>query len=393
MPDPNFPDGNPYGSCMHPFTTLTRGFRFQLHGRTTDRGACLASAAGGVTLALALLPTPASAHVKWFAPYDVTQAPAQVDGVLTPHFLVVFAGFALMMFAGFLLDRLIASRRQGTAVRIAREATEEGLLRAGIGAFFMALFATGGVILTPELRTDADWPAWLQLGIAVSLMSARTCVLGGFGILVLYADGIANYGFFHLSDYPMFLGLAAYLGLTSSRSDRLRALRMPALYVAICLGLMWGAVEKWAYPQWTFPLLATHPYLTLGVASQDYMIIAGFIEFALAFYIMTGLALVRLAIAALLSIFMAAILDFGKVDAIGHLPIMVPMLAMFLHGPTGLHRWFHDASNSLVAEARKSTTAFATCLCFFFAVYYGLQYQEYGHATHHAAFAALAQPH
>ena len=49
------------------------------------------------------------AHVKWFAPYDVAQPPTPVEGLLTARFLLVLAGFALLVFGGFLLDR-IASR-------------------------------------------------------------------------------------------------------------------------------------------------------------------------------------------------------------------------------------------------------------------------------------------
>ncbi len=214
----------------------------------------------------------------------------------------------------------------------------------------MALFATGGVILTPELRTGADWSAWLQLGIAISMLSARTCAFGSLGILVLYGFGIEQYGVFHLSDYPMFIGLAAYLGLTAFTSERLRSQRMPILQASICITLMWGAVEKWAYPQWTFPLLAERPYLTFGLAPADFMVVAGFVEFAFAFYILTGFGLQRLAILGLGSIFAAAILDFGKVDAIGHLPILIAMAAMFLHGPTRLNLWLHDNAGSTVRQ-------------------------------------------
>src|SRR5689334_4057366 len=42
-----------------------------------------------------------------------------------------------------------------------------------IGAFFVALFAAGTTILTPELLTGAAWVAWAQLGIALCLLSRR----------------------------------------------------------------------------------------------------------------------------------------------------------------------------------------------------------------------------
>jgi hypothetical protein len=340
--------------------------------------------------AVSLLPNPAWAHVKWFEPYDVSAPPTALSGVLSQHFLLACAGFTLLIVGAFLCDRLVAARLGAISAPGRREDLEERLVRAGTGAFFMALFATGGTILTPELHTVADWPAWIQLGIASSMLAAPTCALGSLGILVLYGYGVSLYGVFHLSDYPMFLGLAAYLGLTSFAKGRLRSQRMLVLHVSICVSLMWGAVEKWAYPQWTFPLLAERPYLTFGLAPDDFMVVAGFVEFAFAFYILTGLGLLRLAIIGLGTIFTSAILDFGKIDAIGHLPILIAFGAMFIHGPTRLHLWLHDNTSGLFRRARTAGTAFATTVVLFFAAYYGLQYAEYGHDFHSHKLAGLA---
>ena len=334
-----------------------------------------------VTAMAGLLPTRAWAHVKWFAPYDVSQQPTPVNNVLTGHFVVVFLVFTLLLASTFLLDWISTTWCRGLAAQGDYEEFEERLLRSGTGAFFMALFATGGIILTPELRTTADWSTWLQLGIAVSMLSARTCALGSLGILALYGFGVAQYGFFHLSDYPMFIGLAAYLALTSVTSKYLRSLRMPILYVSICVTLMWGAVEKWAYPEWTFPLLAERPHLAFGLPPDLFMIVAGFVEFTFAFYMLTGFALLRLAVLGLGAIFAAAIVDFGKPDAIGHLPILIAMAAMFLHGPTPLHLWLHETSDSGFRKARTAGIAYASSVFLFLALYYGLQYSEFGHGA------------
>jgi hypothetical protein len=229
--------------------------------------------------AMAFVPRQAWAHIKWFAPYDVTAQPAPVDVVLSTHFVLVLLGFGILVFAGFFFDRLLATRSRRLTGKLLDTDLGEVLMRAGIGGFFMALFVTGGMILTPELHTDAEWIGWVQLGITISLLSRWTCVLGGAGILIPYSYGIAQYGVFHMVDYPMFPGIAAYLVLTSNMSERLRSVRMPILTVSVCTGLMWGAIEKFAYPQWTIPLLEARPYLTMGVAPKDVMIIAGFIEF------------------------------------------------------------------------------------------------------------------
>ena len=45
--------------------------------------------------------------------------------------------------------------------------------------------------------------------------------------------------------------------------------------------LMWASIEKWAYPEWSYPLLVEHPSMTLGFDPDFFMRAAGAIEFAL----------------------------------------------------------------------------------------------------------------
>ena len=87
------------------------------------------------------------------------------------------------------------------------------MIRVGLGAFLVALWTKGGVILTPELQTDSAWVSWLQLGMALALFWRATMALTAFGIVFLWSLGVANYGLFHLLDYPIFLGIAVY-GIT-----------------------------------------------------------------------------------------------------------------------------------------------------------------------------------
>ena len=78
---------------------------------------------------------------------------------------------------------------------------------------------------------------------------------------------------------------------------------------------------------------------------------------------------------------MSAIVDFGLLDAIGHLPTIASLAAMFLHGPTRLHHWLHDARRGLLVEAGKATVSFGTAIIVLFVFYYGMQRAEYGNAT------------
>ncbi len=87
----------------------------------------------------------------------------------------------------------------------------ELLVRATVGFFFVSLWGLGGVILTPELKTDAAWIPWLQLALAGCLIWRRTMPITGLGIVFLFSYATAQYGLFHLADYPVFLGVATYL--------------------------------------------------------------------------------------------------------------------------------------------------------------------------------------
>jgi hypothetical protein len=106
-----------------------------------------------------------------------------------------------------------------------------------------------------------------------------TSLLGAAGIIGLYAYGIARYGAFHMMDYAIFPGLAAYLVFTAVPGQTSRELGLPVLYTSSALTMMWGAVEKFLYPSWTLPLLAAHRELTLGLNFERFMVIAGFVAF------------------------------------------------------------------------------------------------------------------
>jgi hypothetical protein len=85
---------------------------------------------------------------------------------------------------------------------------------------------------------------------------------------------------------------------------------------------MWASVEKWAYPEWTFPLLRTHPTLDLGFEPSFFMTAAGVVEFALAFGLLWTPLVRRLAAIVLSGMFISGVFAFGKIDAIGHMMIV-----------------------------------------------------------------------
>ncbi|MDW4793705.1 hypothetical protein NQ358_24145, partial [Escherichia coli] len=87
---------------------------------------------------------------------------------------------------------------------------------------------------------------------------------------------------------------------------------------AAAVTLMWASVEKWAYPEWSFPLLIEHAAMTLGFDNEFYMRAAGMVEFALAFALIWTPLIRRCAAAVLTGMFISACFEFGKIDTIGH---------------------------------------------------------------------------
>ena len=59
----------------------------------------------GVGLLAFVVPTAARAHVKWFAPYDVAQAPVGLAGVLNPTFIELLVLTLLVLWTLCSLER------------------------------------------------------------------------------------------------------------------------------------------------------------------------------------------------------------------------------------------------------------------------------------------------
>jgi hypothetical protein len=279
----------------------------------------------------AILVTSASAHVKWFCAFDIAGQPRGLENVLCPDFEVLTGLSILALMTGCLVEDtpvgFATMRAIDRVTRYVRDNTEM-LFRAGVGFFFVAIWGVGGILLTPELKTASVAVAALQLGIAAGMLSRRTMPFSALGIAIIFAIAIWQYGAFHLADYPVFLGVAVYLALTGVQQDFFGIRALDLVRWSAGITLMWASIEKWAYPEWSFPLLVQHPDMTLGFDPDFFMRAAGAIEFALAFSLMWTPLVRRIGAVLLAGMFISAVLEFGKVDLIGHSLIVVVLLAV-----------------------------------------------------------------
>lgn len=315
----------------------------------------------------------ASAHVKWFCAYDVAGQPRGLENILCPNFEQLVGLAIFFLIAGCIVEQTPLGEpvlRSLDRVTSWLRSHTELLFRLICGSFFVALWATGGILLTPELKTASPLIPWLQLAMAACLIWRRTVPLAALGICALYAVGVWNYGIFHLADYPIFLGIAAYLTLTALQKDLFGLRPLDVVRWAAGVTLMWASIEKWAYPEWSFPLFIQHPAVTMGFDPEFFMRAAGVVEFALAFSLLWTPLVRRFSAIILAAMFISAVFEFGAIDAIGHSCIIVVLLAIVADDAR--------APSLRLRQLALAPACFAVALAATLAVYYVLHTVLFG---------------
>ncbi len=320
----------------------------------------------------AVLAESASAHVKWFCAFNVAGQPIGLENVLCPDFEMLTGVSILALTTGGVLE----GTPLGTAMLAALDRATawirnnvEIIARAACAAFFISIWAMGGVLLTPELKTDSTLIGAIQLGIAAGMLSRRTMPLSALGIFVIYGVAVDKYGPFHLADYPVFLGFAVFLALTGLQTNLFGARPIDILRWTGGITLMWASIEKWAYPEWSYPLFIVHPTMSLGFTPDFYMRAAGAVEFALAFSLVWTPLVRRIGAIMLAAMFISACFPFGKIDMIGHSLIIVALFAIIADDAGAPARW----SRSWLIPF-----AYASSLALFLSVYYFAHMALYG---------------
>ena len=282
---------------------------------------------------------PASAHVKWFSrAADCAMPPLSPLAVVSsPDFLFLGATGLLVMAVAALLDVLVSrpgARLRGLADAVHGRAADSvpHLVRLALAAFFcvaVLYFDGRPVYLTPELGAPSAWVPTLQLSIAAALLRRSTAWLGGLGIAVLYAAAVADHGWFHLLDYPVFLGAAAFVAIDSLGRGQRTAEALAVLRVTAAVTLMWGGAEKWLYPWWSDEVLDHQLREVRGSFPSSFFIAAaGWVEFCAAYALMFGRLGAQVAAVVLLVPFVGAVSLFGPLDAVGHAPIIVVLVVL-----------------------------------------------------------------
>ena len=343
---------------------------------STGSSASSASTAGAAAL-ICLVASTAEAHVKWFAPY-IVGAPLQ-PVAMTLQNTWFWTGIVLVLLF-FVLARAIEMSRFGAPVFDALDrvtgplwARIDDYVRVVTGAFFVAIFATGGVYLTPDLKTPAEWVSWLQLLIAAMIFWRRTMPLAGLGIVALWLLAARDYDLFHLFDYlALGLGVAGYL-IIEPMKESWRVHRFEVLRWGLAIALMWSSLEKFAYPEWFYPLVIEKPFLTFGMPRDVFTPMAGVAEFTMGFGLLWTALIRRLSAIAMIVIFTAAVWPFGRIDLVGHGLITAILVAVACD---------QNREAGVLARVKQKLTAIpagiAVAILVFMIGYWGLHLAFYG---------------
>ncbi len=332
---------------------------------------------------LLLTSSNAFAHVQWFSTVDFGEKIPPLHEAFDVNWLLFALALIIPIYIAFILDRRYGDRFESSRMvgflLQAKPYIFDGF-RVSAGFFLISLWLIGGTILTPEMKTDQQWISWIQLLMAIALISRKTSFITGFGIIFLYFYAMTVYGVFHTFNYPIFLGVAGFLIFSSlEKLKKYEETKLMILHGTVVFTLMWASIEKFVYAHWYTGVLSQHSHILLGLDQETFMLLAAFTEFTLPFLMLVDSGFIaRIATAPLIVVFLLAVIDFGKIDLVGHSLIIMSLSALFITGPSKLNRLFripkwpsYEESGALVGEHFLVLGAFIT-------FYYLLHHVSYG---------------
>lgn len=290
-------------------------------------------------LALVVLtgsPLPAQAHVKWFTDYSYSGRPNSIDEILTPTFFWLAALSMVVIGAFVLVEEWVGQktwvRKIDTWLR-SGQARAEGVLRLGLGATLLWDWQAGN-LLAPELSFSSEPVLWMEFLCAFLLIFKRTLPLAGGMLFVLYGVAVWQFGFFHMLDYLMYLGIGGYFIANAASHPAVKRAALPLMYVSLGFCLIWLGIEKLVYPGWAAMLLERHPVLALGFEHKFFLQGAAFVEMSVGFMIMACVQQ-RFLSMTVATLFFLTTLVFGRQEVVGHTLIHAVLIVFLIAGSGG----------------------------------------------------------
>lgn len=311
----------------------------RLRFETGSTGSRVVRSVGALLFALLFLHLPALAHVKWFSDYSFAVRPRSIEEIMSPVFLAILAGCIAGVGVMVFVDDWITKSawyRHLSMWCCRYEDKSDLIIRIATGAVLLLSWQSGA-LLVPELYELSPWLSFLQLVLAVLILSNRLTRYAGAGIWLLYLMAWGRYGALHVLDYAYLVGAGYYLIVSGARRKKHRATALPALYSSVGFSLCWVAFEKLVYPGWSLQILRENPQLTLGFEPSFFVTAAALVEFSLGFLLIVCLLQRPIAIAISL-LFITTTLVFGKLEFVGHALVHAALLVFIIQGPGSTFR-------------------------------------------------------
>jgi len=309
------------------------------------------------------MPTLASAHVKWFSQFTFSDKPLSLQEILTPPFwALMLLSIIVIGFLTFINNALAQNNKLKDLVKWIESYKGYSfvIMRASAAAVLLLSFQSGSLFV-PELEVASEAIGWISFFAAVLLLFPKTVIFSGISIIFLYLYGLSQFGWFHMLDYLLFLGVGYYLIVGCSKEVKVKETGLIVLYSTVGFSLCWVAMEKILYPQWSLYIFEQNPQLALGLDTQFFLLAAAFVEFCLG-YLMIICLLQRPFAIVITVVFFATTLVFGKIEVIGHTLIHAALVVFILEGAGKTYKppiLFHNLSVCV-----SLTVCVSLCVCF-----------------------------
>lgn len=270
------------------------------------------------------------AHVKWFAEVR-PPAPHALGEVIGPWFvlgamLTLAVTLALTWLNQPLQELSFVRRIHGELDQLRPFAQQ--IIRIGMAIPLVAAGA-GGYLLHYELTPVPQWVHWLQiLAGLLLLLPLGAPKIGAGAALVVYLAGVAFFGLHHMVDYIAWVGACLFV---LARGTRAAGAAIPVLYITTGVSLAWAAAEKWFFPGMGLEIIVRNQIPTFGFPPDLFLMLSGWIEFGVAYLLITGV-LNRFLSLVLSLLFVLTSTLFGAQEILGHWQLHATLLVFLAEG-------------------------------------------------------------
>ena len=317
------------------------------------------------------LPSLAWAHVKWFSQFTYGDRPRTLAETTTLSFWALTLLSVVTIGGLVYLDKWLRAVPFGARLEAwlgTYQRDSMSVMRVGVGAALLLAWQAS-TILAPELPELHAALGWAQFAIVLLLLIPRTVPIAGLALAALWIYAAARFGLFHLLDYTFYLGIAFVLAVCRTPHARLRALGLPALYLAVGFSLFWVALEKLVYPDWALYVLSQHPGLAMGLPLEFFLVGAAFVELSLGHLLILGLLGRTLALTITIVFLITSSVFGGKLEITGHTPVHAALIVFILEGAGHAYRPPFLMPNTLGRRALLSGGSFALLLAILLPLY------------------------